>query len=128
MKNTSSPSLPWNVVTKNFHGHEQLRKKIVEKITKLEKHLSHFPPGTVHLHIALDHNPKKNFFTAALTLRVPSHILHSEKTAPDVIKAFDDSVRALLRELENLKCDLRHEKLWKHKARREELHEHKAFA
>ncbi|HEY0258015.1 MAG TPA: HPF/RaiA family ribosome-associated protein [Candidatus Methylacidiphilales bacterium] len=128
MTTLPSTSLPWNIVTRNLHGHEQLHKKILEKIGKLERHLKHFPPGTVYLHIALDRNTKKDFFTAALTLRVPSHILHSEKSAPDVIKAFDDAIRALLRELENLKSDLRHEKLWKRKGRREELRELKAAA
>ena len=46
--------LPWKLVTKNLHGHELLRKKLREKISKLEKHLKHFPADTVHLHIALD--------------------------------------------------------------------------
>ena len=42
-------SLPWNIVTRNLHGHALLRKKIWEKITKLEKHLKHFPTGTVQV-------------------------------------------------------------------------------
>jgi hypothetical protein len=51
---------------------------------------------------------------------------HSEKSAPDVIKAFDDAVKVLLREVESLKSDLRAEKLWKRKERRQELHQLKA--
>ena len=39
--------LPWNLVTKNLHGHELLRKKIHQKISKLEKHLKHFPADSV---------------------------------------------------------------------------------
>jgi ribosomal subunit interface protein len=115
--------LTWNVVTKNLHGHELLCKKLNEKIAKLEKHLKHFPPDTVHLHITLERHPRKEEYTAALTLRVPSNILQSTKSADDVIKAFDDAVKALLRELEALKADLRRESLWKRKARREQLHE-----
>jgi len=118
--------LNWNVVTKNLHGHELLRKKLNEKIAKLEKHLKHFPPDTVHLHITLERHPKKEEYTAALTLRVPSNILQSTKSADDVIKAFDDAVKALLRELEALKADLRREPLWKRKARRKQLHEFNA--
>ena len=119
-------TLPWNLVTKHLHGHELLRKKLRQKITKLEKHLKHFPPDTVHLHIALERHPQKEHYTAALTLRVPSNILRSEKSAPDVIKAFDDAVRALLRELASLKSELRRETFWKRKTRRKELHELKA--
>jgi ribosomal subunit interface protein len=115
--------IAWNIVTRNLHGHELLRKKLNEKIAKLEKHLKHFPPDAVHLHIALERHPRKEEYTAALTLRVPSNILHSEKSADDVIKAFDDAVKALLRELEAFKADLRREPLWKRKARREQLHE-----
>ena len=116
----------WNMVTKNLHAHEFLRKKISEKITKLEKHLKPFPADAVHLHFELEQNPKKECYTAALTLRVPSDILHSEKSADDVIKAFDDAVKALLRELESLKSNLRGEKFWKRKERREQLHQLKA--
>jgi len=126
MKNPQPVSLPWNLVTKNLHGHELLRKKLHEKITKLDKHLEHFPPGTVHLQIVLERHPRKPLHTAALNLRLPSNILHSEKSAPDVIKAFDDAIKSLLRELESLKADLRRETFWKRKARREQLRELRA--
>src|SRR5207244_1702283 len=83
--------------------------KLREKIAKFEKHLKHFRPDTVHLQVALERHPQKVLHTAALTLRLPSNILRSEKFAPDVIKTFDDAVKALLRELESLKADLRGE-------------------
>jgi ribosomal subunit interface protein len=102
-------ALPWNLVTKNLHGHELLRKKLHQKITKLEKHLKHFPPDTVHLQIVLERHPKKPLHSAALNLRVPSNILHSEKSSADVIKALDEAVKALLRDLDSLKAELRRE-------------------
>ena len=120
---TQSIPLPWNLVTKNLHGHELLRKKLHEKITRLEKHLKHFPPGTVHLQIVLERHARKPLHNAALTLRVPSNILHSEKSAPDVIKAFDDTIKSLLRELESFKAELRRETFWKRKGRREQRRE-----
>jgi ribosomal subunit interface protein len=113
--------IPWNLVTKNLVGHEMLRKKLREKITKLERYLKHFPPDAVHLHVSLERNPKKKTYTSALTLRLPSNILYSKKSASDVIKAFDSAVRALLRELGSLKADLRREAIWKRKERRQEL-------
>jgi ribosomal subunit interface protein len=120
---TKLSTLPWNLVTKNLHGHQMLRKQIRDKIAKLEKHLVHFPDDTVHLQIVLERHPSKGFHTATLTLRLPSNILHTQKTADDVITAFDDAVVALLRELESLKADLRGERFWKRKERRKELRE-----
>ncbi|MCX8090087.1 MAG: sigma-70 family RNA polymerase sigma factor [Verrucomicrobiae bacterium] len=115
-------TIPWNIVTKNLHGHELLRKKIHQKISKLARHLEHFPPDTVHLLISLERHPRKEHYTAALTLRVPSNIIRSEKSGPDLIGAFDQAVKALLRELESLKAQLRRENFWKRKARRAQLH------
>lgn len=119
-------TLKWNLVTKHLQGHELLRKKLHQKMAALEKHLKHFPPDAVHLHIALERHPKREHYTAALTLRVPSNILRSEKSSADVIKAFDDAVKALLRELEALKAELRRETFWKRRARREHLHQIKS--
>ena len=115
-------TLSWNLATKDLHGHELLRKKLEEKTKKLEKHLRHYPAGSVHLQIVLERHPRKPLFVAKLTLHVPSNILRSEKSAWDVIKAFDDAVKALLRELASLKADLRREAYWKRKERRKELH------
>src|SRR5467141_695183 len=111
---TTLTALPWNLVTKNLHGHELLRKKLHQKITKLEKHLKHFPPDTVHLQIVLERHPKKPLHSAALNLRVPSNILHSEKSSADAVKA-------LLRDLDSLKAELRREVFWKRKERREQF-------
>jgi ribosomal subunit interface protein len=126
MSRTERHTLAWNFVARNFRPHEQLRKKIREKISKLERHLQHFPADAVHLHIALEWHARKPLFTAALTLRVPSNILHCEKKAADPIPALDRAVKALLRELSDLKSELRREHLWKRQARRKELHEAKA--
>lgn len=127
MKTTTGKFLlPWNLVTKHLHGHDLLRKKIHQKINKLSRHLAHFPEGTVHLHIALERNPHREFYTARLTLRLPSNILHAEKAGPDLIRAFDDAVKALLRELTALKARFRRESWWKNKTRRAALRARKA--
>jgi ribosomal subunit interface protein len=117
--------LSWNLLTKNLRGRELLHDKIRQKISKLEKYLVHFPPDTIHLQINLERNLKKKLFIAGLTLRLPSNILHTEKSAEDVITAFDDAVKALLRELESLKASLRRESEWKRKSRRQSLREMK---
>lgn len=115
--------LTWNLVTKHLNPHEQLQQKIRQKIGKLETHLQHFPPDAVHLLVHIERHPKREDFTASLTLRLPSNILHTRKVAVDPIAAFDHSVRALLRELSSLKSDLRREESWKRKGRRGLLRE-----
>ena len=124
--NRTEQTFAWNFVSRNFRPHAQLQKKIRAKISKLERYLQHFPPDAVHLHIALARHPRKPLFTAALTLRVPSNVLHGEKKAADPIPALDRSVKALLRELSALKSELRREHLWKRQARRTALHKAKA--
>jgi len=126
MTTSELPTLLWNLVAKNIHPHEQLRKKLRQKISKLEKHLQHFPAGTVHLHVALEKHPRKPLFRVGLTLRVPANILCSERHAADPIPALDRAVKALLRELAGLKSELRREAVWKRRQRRAALHQAKA--
>lgn len=119
--------LQWNIVCKNFEVNDYLQKKIRQKISKLERHLKHFPPETVHLHIRLERNPKNEQYTAALTLRVPSNIIHSEKSGKDVVKVFNQSVDALFENLNSLKAELRREIYWKRKDRREQIRKLKSL-
>ena len=112
-------TLAWNLVSKHITPHPQVQDKIRDKITKLEQHLQHFPPDAVHLLINLERHPKTEVFTASLTLRLPSNILRSAKEAKlDPIPAFDKAIKALLRELDGLKSDLRHEAAWRRKGSR----------
>ncbi len=112
-------TLKWSLVTKGMRPHGQLRDKLQQKINKLEIHLEHFPEDAVHLQVNFQRQPKKHWFTAALTLRLPSNILRAEKSGADPIPAFDQAVKALLREVAVLKSALRHESEWKLASRRE---------
>lgn len=121
MKPNPYHSLAWDFVTKHFRPHGQLQHKLQEKISKLERRLQPFPSGPVRLLVGIEKHPRRPLFTAALTLRVPSHILRSRKQAADPVPALDHAMRALLRELAALKSILRREPLWKRKARRAQL-------
>jgi RNA polymerase sigma factor (sigma-70 family) len=128
-KKNRSMAFSWNIVTKNVSPNEAripLEKKLRQKIAKFERHLKNFPVDAVHLQIMLERNAKKPIYTAILNLRIPSHILHSEHSAHDLVEAFDAAVKAMLRELESFKSNLRREKFWKRKERRQKLHELKA--
>ena len=121
--------IPWNIVTKNLSPDDAripLEKKLQQKIAKFERDLAHFPQDAIHLQIVLEKHPRKDRYLASLTLRVPSDILHIEEAGRDLIGAFDDAVKSLLRKLKSYKSSLRREKLWKRKERREKLHALKA--
>ena len=130
--NTSLPmrlqaSFSWNIVTKGFHAHEQVHQKVRSALSKLERHLEHFPSDAVHLQVMLEKHPRKPQFTAGLVLRVPSNILRSAQDASDPVSALSGAVRTLLRQLASLKSELRGEVLWKRKGRRAELHASKTL-
>jgi len=101
--------LNWSLTARGFRPHGQLQQKFQQKIHKLESHLEHFPPDAVFLEVRLEKHPRKALFVAGLTLRVPSNQLRAEKSAADPVPAFDQAVKALLRELAVLKSSLRHE-------------------
>jgi len=111
-------TLKWNLVTKGMRPHAQLQSKLEQKIAKLETYLEHFPSDAVHLQVNLERHLKRAWFDAALTLRLPSNILQSEKSGPDPLPAFDQAIKALLREVAGLKSDLRRESDWQRVARR----------
>jgi ribosomal subunit interface protein len=121
--------IPWNIVTKNIspdNARIPLEKKLQQKIAKFDRHLVRFPPDAIHLQIVLEKHPRKDRYLASLTLRVPSDILHSEEAGRDLIGAFDEAVKSLLRKLKSYKSNLHGEKFWKRKGRREKLHMLKA--
>lgn|SRR5512133_2339451 len=105
--------LKWNLSTKGMRPHGQLKQKFQQKIAKLETHLEHFPQDAVFLEVHVEKHPRKPLFGAGLTLRLPSNQLHAQKSGPDPVPAFDQAIKALLRELAVLKSALRRESNWK---------------
>ena len=111
-------TLKWNLVTKGMRPHAQLQSKLEQKIAKLETHLEHFPPDAVSLQVNLERHPKRVWFAAALTLRLPSKVLQSKKSGADPVPVLDQAIKALLREVAGLKSDLRRESDYQRVARR----------
>jgi ribosome-associated translation inhibitor RaiA len=112
-------TLKWSLSTKQMRPHSQLRQKLEQKIGKLESHLAHFPADAVFLEVHMERHPKKPLFMTGLTLRLPSNQLRAEKLGADPVPAFDQAVKALLRELAVLKSALRHESEWQRFPRQE---------
>ena len=105
-------TLNWSVSSKNMRPHTQLLEKLRMKVKKLEKHLAHFPPDAVHLQVKLQKHLRKAWFTASLTLNLPTGAMSAEKSAEDPVPAFDHAVKALLREIAGLKSSLRGKDEW----------------
>jgi ribosomal subunit interface protein len=102
-------AISWNIVNKNVSPGVSLKQKLARKVAVLAKHLIHFPPETLHLQVVLEKLMKKERYAVSLTLRIPSNILHAEKSSHDLFEAIDSAVAALLREVKSLKADLRGE-------------------
>jgi ribosomal subunit interface protein len=105
-------TLNWSLASKHMRPHGQLRERFQLKVMKLEKHLSHFSSDAVHLQVKLVKDPRKTWFTATLTLSLPTGAMSAQKSAEDPIPAFDHAIKALLREISSLKATLRRKNDW----------------
>jgi len=121
--------IPWNIVDRNLSPNDArlpLEKKLQKKTAKFDRHLAHFHADAVHSQTVLEKQPRKDRYLASPTLPLPPDILHAEEAGRDLIGAFDDAVKSLLRKLKSYKTSLHGEKFWKRKERREKLHALKA--
>jgi ribosome-associated translation inhibitor RaiA len=101
------------VLFKDMSPHSQLQKKVQQKTLKLEAQIAKFPQDAAHLQIVIQKNSKRLWFTAALTMSLPTGTLRAEKAAPDPIPALDQATKSLVRELSVLKSSLRRKSTWK---------------
>jgi DNA-directed RNA polymerase specialized sigma24 family protein/ribosome-associated translation inhibitor RaiA len=114
-------AIRWHIVNRNLTPGVTVMERLSQKIRGLAKLLVHFPSDSVHLQVVLDKLPKKGLFDVRLTLRVPSNILHAEKTGTDLLVTINSAMQALKREVMGLKAELRGDYRWKRPARRAEL-------
>ena len=112
----SHNAINWNIVNKNLSPGLNVKEKLVRKIAGLGKHLVHFPPETLYLQVMLEKQAKKETYTVKLTLRLPSNILHAEKSEDDLLHAIDAATTALESEVKSLKAALRGDYRWKRPA------------
>jgi len=112
-------SIQWNIITRNIEVDQEFQGKLRLKIARLEKHLKGFSPERLYLQIRLEKHPSRQLYSTTLTLTSPADIFRAEKSAPDVLKAFDDALHALQRELEPLSSPRAHNHAGKHHETRE---------
>ncbi|HXG20718.1 MAG TPA: sigma-70 family RNA polymerase sigma factor [Methylomirabilota bacterium] len=117
---------PWNIVLKDAELTAAAQQQLRRKLAPLARLLQGFPPDAVHLQIVVERLLRPPRFRAALTLRVPSHIVHGEKTAPDLFSAVTRALAVLQREVQSLKARLAQSPLWKRKQSRAQLRQAKA--
>lgn len=117
----TSNAIRWNIVNKNVAPGFTVKAALSRKVAKLQKHLAGFSMGTPYLQALFERMPKKGAFIAKFTLHLPSHILHAEKSADDLLAAIELASDALLRETDSLRSRLRGDSEWKRPARRARL-------
>jgi ribosomal subunit interface protein len=91
--------ITWNVVTVNFAANPSLLSYMREQMTELEQYLQGLPPDSAHLLVELTRNLKTDDYTAMLSLRLQTDVLHSEQSAKDVKQAFDGALKKLANQL-----------------------------
>jgi DNA-directed RNA polymerase specialized sigma24 family protein/ribosome-associated translation inhibitor RaiA len=95
---------PWSLECRRLEMPDgSLQKVLRRKITRLEKLLQHYPPEAVHLHIVMARSAATGRHSARLTLRLPRHILHRTKFAPEPVAAFVAALEALCLEISGRK-------------------------
>jgi DNA-directed RNA polymerase specialized sigma24 family protein/ribosome-associated translation inhibitor RaiA len=114
-------AINWNIVHKNLSPGSSVRERLARKIAGVGKYLSHFWPETLYLQVILEKQAKKGTYTVRLTLRLPSDILHVEKSDDDLLHAIDSATAALGSEVRSLDAELRGDYRWKRPVRRARL-------
>lgn len=107
----------WNLVAKNLMPHDQLQRKMRQKIARLEQHLRKFPMDAPRLSVRIERLSKRQKFKVALALRSSSNTVRSAKLASDPVVALDEAIKTLLRELQSLTAEPRHDKTRNRKRR-----------
>src|ERR1700747_2162969 len=99
--------ISWNIVNRNVSPGLTVKEKLTRKITRFAEHLVHLPPDSLHLQFIPAKRKKKHSFTVRMTLRLPSTILHAEKSHENLLAAIDSAAAALENEVKSLKAELR---------------------
>ena len=116
--------ISWNIVNLNVSADLAVKeKKLTRKITGFAKHLTHFPPESLYLQVVLEKLKKKHSFAVRMTLRLPSNILHAEKSHEHLLVAICSAAAALENEVKSLKAERRSDCRWKRPTYRARLAE-----
>ena len=118
-------AITWNIVNQGVIPGATVNEKLVRRIGRLARHLGHFPSDAMHLQVALSKLEKKGIYTVKLTLRLPSNILHAAKSDKNLLRAIDVATKALEREVDALRSELRRDFQWKRPAWRARLRSEK---
>jgi DNA-directed RNA polymerase specialized sigma24 family protein/ribosome-associated translation inhibitor RaiA len=120
-----SNAITWNIVNQGVIPGTTVTDKLVRRIGRLARHLGHFPSDAMHLQVALSKLEKKGIYTVKLTLRLPSNILYAAKSDKNLLRAIDVATKALEREVDALRSELRRDFHWKRPAWRARLNSEK---
>jgi RNA polymerase sigma factor (sigma-70 family) len=111
---------------KSFEPDERIQHLIENRIRKLETKLQAFRADSTYLKIFIERNAARKLYRVTLTMDVPGKTIAAKDDAHDpalAIKAAFDEVES---QAQKHKEALRHERLWKRIAKRDELRRTKA--
>lgn len=95
-------ALACKIVTRNIRLSESQRRELAHEVVTLGPRAEWFHSVDGALEILLEQNPRKQFETARLTLRVPGRMFRSEASAENFRQAVADALQSLRHRWETL--------------------------
>jgi ribosome-associated translation inhibitor RaiA len=100
----------------------RLRRLLEQLLRRIELQLSAVDLSEpAHLHGTVENNPAHERYRVSLVLRLPGRTLVAKEEAFEPVQAIRNAVDELQRQVASYKAFLRHEPLWRRRARREAL-------
>ncbi|MFH0876815.1 MAG: HPF/RaiA family ribosome-associated protein, partial [Candidatus Omnitrophota bacterium] len=95
---------------KHVEENDILKQHFDQRIDKVRQHLKRYSDDLTFLHGVIEKNPHKDECFAALSLYLPTVVLHCREKGIDSLAAMNSSFLALTRQIEKHKAKLTREK------------------
>ncbi len=113
-----------NIEFKGFESDQRIRQLIEELVTRIDKTTTRLPKDAVFLRVVVEKSAH-HVYHVSLTLEVPKKTLAAKGETHDLEAGIRSTFAEIERQIEAYKATLRHEHLWKRRARRKSIHESK---
>jgi len=111
---------------KSFEPDDRIQRLIQSRIRKIETRLQTFPPDSTYLKVFVEENAARKLYLATLTMDLPRKTISAREEAHDPAVSIKAAFDELETQVQKHKEAMRHERLWKRVAKRNELRRLKA--
>ena len=111
-----------NIEFKTLGPEKEIQKLIQELITKIERKAKGFSPYVPFFRLLVEENLVRSLYHVSITLELPEKKLAAKEERHDLKETIRDAFTEIERQLDAHKRTLRGERLWKPRAKREEIH------